>query len=61
MSTDENGNQNCSNMKDCYNCKNSSNCKFASPDLLCIVLSQRSRLKQIPEQMNLRQTMRMIS
>lgn len=31
MSTDENGNQNCSNMKDCYNCKNSSNCKIHPP------------------------------
>lgn len=27
MSTDGNGNTNCSNLTDCYNCKNSSNCR----------------------------------
>ncbi|KAG6358012.1 hypothetical protein INS49_013895 [Diaporthe citri] len=27
MSSDPNGNTNCSNLTDCYNCKNSSNCR----------------------------------
>ncbi|KAL1862933.1 hypothetical protein Daus18300_008264 [Diaporthe australafricana] len=30
MTTDENGNTNCSNLQDCYDCKNSSNCTGCS-------------------------------
>lgn len=31
MSTDPNGNTNCSNLTDCYNCQNSSNCRPPGP------------------------------
>lgn len=31
MSTDPNGNTNCSNLTDCYNCQNSSNCRPTRP------------------------------